>query len=135
MPEYTLTRTGNLPLRFEGKLIAEASSKWTNGRENNRWHVLKLYRTESRNYVLAIGFRTQWQGEQNTDVVIIAKSPADIQKRVADFVPLPPGVGYPPGEAYIDKQARLVNTMTTSFDHLVSDLFEGLEDEFAETID
>jgi len=65
MDQITLTRTGNRPLRFVGEQIENESTKWINGKQQNRWSEIGLYRTKNNLYVLAINYYTCWQGEQD----------------------------------------------------------------------
>lgn len=64
MKTYTLKRTGNRPLRFEGDLVAEESTKVMNGQENNRWHEFHLYRTSGGCFFLSVTYDSHWQGEE-----------------------------------------------------------------------
>lgn len=60
---YTLRRTGQAPLRFQGELLAEADGEYESGRDFNRWHELTVYRTRGGKYVLRIAYRSAHQGE------------------------------------------------------------------------
>ena len=64
MKTYTLKRTGNRPLQFEGELVAEESTKIMYGQENNRWHEFHLYRTGTGRFFLSLVYDSQWQGEE-----------------------------------------------------------------------
>ena len=55
-----LTRTGQRALEFDGTELASESSRSHAGKESNRWHELAVYKTDSRNYVVTIQYRTQW---------------------------------------------------------------------------
>lgn len=63
MEIYTLPRTGDRPVRFTGEILAQVSTREHQGPCENRWWVLTLYRTGVGQYVAAIGYHTQWQGE------------------------------------------------------------------------
>lgn len=75
----TLPRTGDRPLQFEGEPIAIASSEHLRGDgDATRWHELALYLLKGsgpknskgrapQQYILAIGYRTRWQGELDHD--------------------------------------------------------------------
>lgn len=135
MNTYTLQRTGDTPLRFRGERIAEASSRIVGGQERNRWFELALYRTVGGTYVAAIGFRSQWQGEHDEDRAAACETPAAVRDELTVRDPIPVGIGFPPGAAYAEKQARLLVALRHDYDALVTELFEGVADEFAETID
>lgn len=131
----TIDRTGKPPLVFEGEVIAEVDGKWTNGRENNRWHALTLYRTAGRRYVLHVAYRTQWQGELDHDVAEVATAPRDLATWVRTVDPLEAVKGYPTSEAYAEKQRRLEADMRLRFDRLATDLFGQMPEKFAEVIE
>lgn len=130
---YTLKRTGKPSLRFQGELLAQADGWQQNGCNQNRWHALTAYRTTGGKYVVSISYRTRWQGESDHDFAEVC---SDAQSAAAvfqgydavEFV-----AGYPPGNAYAEKQARLIQDLTQRYAVLVS---EVLADEaFAERID
>lgn len=131
---YTLTRTGDTPLRFRGEQIAAVSSRIINGQERNRWFDLALYRTAGGAYVAAVAFRSQWQGEHDDERAAVCETAAAVRDELTVRDPIPPGIGYPAGAAYQEKQARLYSTLRRDYEALVSELFAGV-DEFAEVID
>ena len=45
------------------KLSPPAPAASSEGKEQNRYHKLELYKTTDNRYVLAINYHTQWQGE------------------------------------------------------------------------
>lgn len=132
---FTLSRTGDRLLRFEGEMIAEVSSRRADKPNDNRWHEIRLYRTRGGQYVLAITFRTRWQDEQERLYAIVCNSPDEVRNKLTDYTPVPDGIGYPDGPAYREKQARLMTNLTIRYKALVTELFEGLGDEFTQTVD
>jgi hypothetical protein len=66
MQDYTLRREGDEPLRFDGELVAESSGFHFKGREQNRWHEVRVYRTDLGDYVAEIVYGTQWEQEAQT---------------------------------------------------------------------
>lgn len=133
---YTLTRTGRAPLAFDGETLADASSKWTNGRENNRWHEVAVYRTVGGRYVVAVTYQTQWQGEQDYHWVVEASEPSEVSATLAEFGDqiTEPVKGYPVGSAYAERQARLMSDLRQRYDSLVSEVL-GADKAFCEVID
>lgn len=129
MEEIKLKRTGQLPLAFAGELLKEEDGKWVNGKDQNRWHVIRLYRTEhSQRYVLAITYRTQWQGESDQDdVVVLGPEQSEMIAALRDYNPIPEGVGYPKAEHFKERQAALERDLSRRFAMLVSDLLEDVE--------
>lgn len=63
METITVRRDDGRDLRFQGELVAEASSQSCEGDSQNRWCELMLYRTAGGKFVGAEIGRTRWQGE------------------------------------------------------------------------
>lgn len=130
---YTLTRTGQRPLEFRGRLLAEADGD-IGPSGPSRWHELAVYQTEAGRYVVAITLLTRYQGEHDHHLVVYADDPEAIEAALREYDPCPPGIGYPPGPAYADRQARVTADLRRRYEVLVSDLFARLGPEFVETI-
>jgi hypothetical protein len=60
MPTFTLERAGAKHLRFNGELLAAASSR---DATSERWTDLALYRTAANSYVVSVIGRTTLDGE------------------------------------------------------------------------
>jgi hypothetical protein len=136
MSDFTIARTGRPPLAFTGEVVAEADGRWTNGRENNRWHELRLYRTGGGRWVAEVAYRTRWQGELDHDVAEVAATPAELAGWLRTEVdPLEAVRGYPAGDAYAEKQRRLENDLRLRFDRLATDLFAQVAADFAERVE
>ena len=136
MPRHSLTRSGLPPLVFIGELIAECDgSRSGDGRENNRYHNLALYRTDGGRYVLAIAYRTRWQGEIDHDAAYHATDPAELLGHLTSYDPLDHVAGFPPVEAHAQRQARLEDDITRRFARQITELYAQLPEEFAERID
>lgn len=132
--DITLKRTGKAPLRFKGELLEESEGERVGGRENNRWHELAVYRTPGGKYVVRIGYRTRWQGELGRDNAEIVAKPEEVAAVLRDYDPCAPVTGFPPGDAYAQKQARLMSDIRTRYEHQVSELLAS-SPEFAERVD
>lgn len=113
-------RTGDVPLQFEGDLIAEASSHWMDGRENSRWHELHLFRTTAGTYVLEIAFRSLWQGEPSLNSAFICQDAAAVREAITSYEPVPAGVGYKDMEVHFFQQSRLAGRLACQFQTAVS---------------
>jgi hypothetical protein len=135
MTEMLINRTGEPPLKFRGRSLVQVGGRIYQGQEQNRWHELEVFRTEGGNYVLAIGYHTQWQGEDDHLVALVCKQAGDVVARVRGYDPAEHVVGYPPGPGYADKQARLIETIRRRYNTLATDLYEQLGSEFAEVIE
>lgn len=145
---HTLSRTGESPLQFRGQLIAESDSR-PPGRpptDATRWHELALYELEPdpgteetraagvewpREYIVAVGWRTRWQGESDADDVLLAEDgmplsgTSEVVQALRDYDPLQHLTGYPPGEHYCDKQQRLEQALTREWRRAVTELLEA----------
>lgn len=128
---YTLPRTGDAPLKFTGEPIAASCGKRLLGKDNNRWHDLAVYSTES-GYVVAIQYGTQWQGESGYDLAAPCRTPAEVRKVLRDHDPTARLGGFPPGDAYADRQARLVADLRARYEQQVSEVLAGAGEDFAE---
>lgn len=126
-----LPRKGNAPLRFRGELLSEADSKTASGPCQNRWHELKLYRLADGGYVLAIGFRSSWQGEAALDDAIVCQGIDAVRIALQSHDPNGDYEGYPPGEHYDEKRRRLHDAVLRGYQMAVSNLL----DEFPEEVE
>jgi hypothetical protein len=133
MGKITITRTGNRPLSFEGKLIADSDSQNMRG-GSSRWHELALYELANGKYVVHVKFRTQWQGELPRDDAEIR----DTIERIADYLrgEYDPsmacvrlgreGSGY---DSIREKEARRMAELQERYDMAVSALLAELPEE------
>lgn len=131
--KYKLTRTGNAPLVFDGEIIAESNGRVASGKEQNRWHDLRLYRTTGGNYVLEIAYISQWEGELGTSVAIQV-SKESVLEELQMHDPIEYLQGFPRHEQYAEKQANLERWIVARYRAQVSDLLENVEELF-ETIE
>jgi hypothetical protein len=120
---YTLKRTGLRPLSFEGELLSEADSRQTQGPCENRWWSLELYRTGER-YIISVSYRTQWQGEHDTDTVVVLDTPKAIEEWLHEFPHLAGISGYPRGHE--ERQARLEQSLRQCWEAAVTELLAVL---------
>lgn len=135
MQDYTLERTGQAPLTFAGEMLARHDSRRTAGRDNNRWHVVVIYRTAAGAYVAEVVYRTCWQGEQDRYWAVAAAAgdvAAVLRELGAQSMLLP--IGYPAGEAYADRQTRMLVDLRARYDEAVSRVLDD-DPAFAERIE
>lgn len=124
---HKLPRTGNAPLAFDGDLIAESKGRFFEGCEQNRGHNLSLYRTEGGQYVIAIHYWTQWQGEgDHHEALVVDRDSVAEELQVYD--PCAHVQGFPPIEAYAKRQANLLSWIRRRYEAQVSELLDGIED-------
>ena len=135
-------RTGEAPLAFEGELLAEASGRLVGGKGRNRWHGVEVYRTAGGKYVLAIAYRTQWQGEQDHREAVVLGSLDEAAEQLRATVPTLHLEGYrtllanvSPGREspYRARQADLEAQLTRDWQHLAAEVLEtiGVEERIA----
>lgn len=129
---YTLRRTGQRPLAFQGELLAQASGKWQLHREHNRWHEIQVYETAGGKYIVAIAYRTIWEGEADHSYAEVCDEPTKVADVLREYDPIKFVVGYPAGSAYAERQARLIQDIQLRYDTLVSEVLS--DERFAERI-
>jgi len=119
MPIFKLARSGRAPLKFTGTLLADATSRVSSGFRSLRWHELQLYRREDGKLLLAIGYRTQWQGEEPRDDLLIVSDAEELDRAVAEFAP-EASVSVPPSDP--DKARRLAADIRSGFERAVGEI-------------
>jgi len=124
MAKVKLLRTGNAPLEFEGEKIAGVSGQHFRGKQRIRWHELALYRLADGRLVLSLRYRTQWEGEAETDEAHVCADQAELLQVLRGVDPADRVQGYPPHETYAAKQARLIEDLRLTCENLISDLLE-----------
>jgi hypothetical protein len=127
MATITLSRSGDLPLRFNGTLLAEAGSRG----DENRWHTLRLYAVAAGGWVLHTIWNSTWQGEQpELSTAERYETVGELQESIRDYDPLEYFVGPP-----IDhpKRGMLEKQIVNQYEQAVSDLFANTE--LAESLD
>lgn len=129
--QVKLTRTGQRPLEFTGEIVAEADSRWSAGRENNRWHELALYKTESGKYVLAVDYQTQWEGEHNHHDAWILDSPVDVESILTSLDPCEHMESMPSAPQFQDKDQKRRQILTWNYKNAVSELLSELPEQLA----
>lgn len=135
MPDtYTLSRSGRAPLTFTGELLAESDGERCAGKEQNRWHDLAVYRTTGGKYIVAIQYRTRWEGELSRDKVEISETAVAVACHLEEYNPTAAVRGFPAGDAYAERQARLLADIRQRYEAQVSEIL-GAMPEAAEDAD
>ena len=130
MEKYILKRTGNAPLQFTGELLAQNEGKWVNGKDQNRWHDLYLYRTESDQYVIHVVYHTIWQVELDHWWAEVASSPEEAVETLGFYEPIAVVQGFPNRPGYTERQANLLKWIKDRFDYQVGEILGEVEDLF-----
>lgn len=127
---HTLSRSGDSPLKFRGKLIASSGGQQFAGVSRNRWHELSVYSADTGEYVVRIEYHSQWQGESGLAAAHVCGSVADVKRVLRAHEPIYGHVGYPDRDS--DRQRRLESLIRLQWDEAVSELLG--RDEFADSI-
>jgi hypothetical protein len=124
---YRLLRTGDQPLAFEGRLIAEASGANINGRDRDRAHDVRVYQTAGGTHIVEIVYWSTWKGEPECRTVIVAgREPAGVAAALRKHDPLKSVMGYPPADRFRLKQDRLLARIRADYTTRVSDVLTCL---------
>lgn len=125
MKQYRLERTGERWLVFEGELIAQSDGQWAAGKEQNRWHDLRLYRTAGGRYVVHVIYRTKWEGELDYSWAEIATVDefADVLR---SYEPAINVQGFPDRPQYTTRQAALLAWIRRRYGAQVVDLLRDI---------
>ncbi len=115
-----LTRTGDAPLAFTGRMLADVSGKRLAEGDVPRWHDLAIYETAAGQYVVAIGYRTTWKGEMGRDSLAVVADRNELRDALKRYDPVAHVQGFPPGSQFAEKQARLVAMMRQQWDNLIT---------------
>lgn len=121
---WTLTRTGDLPLKVQGELLASRSSEITNGQERNRWHAITVI--QASKFVACVEWCSRWQGEPSHSTCLVADTLLQLADLLRDYDPLAHLIGFPDGAQFEKKQARLEQAIESDWDALLSNLFSEL---------
>jgi len=124
---FHLLRSGDQPIAFEGHLIADKSGPQINGRDRDRGHDIRLYRTTAGTYLVEIVYWSTWKGEPECRTVIAAgREPSRVTAALKLHDPLKPVLGYPPAERFKPKQDRLLARIRADYATRVSDVLAHL---------
>lgn len=123
MEEFTLERSGQVPITFRGRQIAcRDGERNRHAQEMSRYHDLAIYQTTRGRYLVQIQWRTRYQGEEGHDYVAVCDSLSEVAEELAGWNPLARLRGYPEGPHYVNKQARLEADVTARWAAQVSEV-------------
>jgi|AACY02.16.fsa_nt_gi hypothetical protein len=124
MKKYTVIRTGEMPLQFEGELLWEETSK--ERPEDSRWHELRLYRTENGKYVVEILSVSTYRHEGQTSSANVFDTLKAACREFLDFPPFCCFKGYPPWSDRQEDQAKLEDWVCRRYREAASRLVDRL---------
>lgn len=125
--EYTIRRTGDTPLRFEGEEVVRESTKYVRGRERNRWHEIAIYETVGGQWIVEISYRTQWQGETDHAEAEVLDGPGQVSRWLQAYSATAHVRGFPPTDTYRTRQERLLLDIRQDYVSLVADVLAADE--------
>lgn len=121
--DVSLPRSGDAPIAFRGRVVAQHAGKYHNGAPNKRYFDLTLYQTASGKYVLYRHYHTTWRGEMNHDHIFSADTLDAVVAHLRDWRPQNlKGLGYPPRKEYHALQQHLLAALTQLYEERVSAL-------------
>ena len=124
----TLDRTGQVPLRFTGQLLAESESKLDAGPLQKRWHRIRIYRTNGGSLILAVRFNTLWPNESENDVAQVCADNKALVKALSEYDPCSGWRGHPAGARGAEKKnATLRQTITDAYRRCVGAVLGKLD--------
>jgi len=137
MADITLDRTGDRPLAFSGKEVADATSKLDTDPGNRHWHDITVYKLAGKTtgFIVAVAYHTDWETETDHHCAEVC---ADV-KAVAEFLraydPLAWFIGPPkggPGSPQEQRRERLTRDLRLRYEDAVSEALDNLEPERVE---
>jgi hypothetical protein len=140
MEEFILDRDAKRPVRFHGTRLLENSGHWINGKDQNRYYVLTLYKHEDGRYILSWEYTSHWQGETSHARVEPFDSVEAAMQALEEFDPLVWLIGYRPILArhpeycrddtqtgYSQRQADLEAQLTGHYHQQVAEIARALD--------
>jgi len=124
--EFVLMRTGEPPLKFRGEVLASADGRWQNGKDQNRWHEITVYRTPGGNHVLEVVYHTLWQGESDHHHVVVTETLQGAISNLKAYDALEHLIGFPPHPQFTEKQARLEESIRQRWQSLMSEVLAAI---------
>ena len=106
-----LTRTGDAPLAFSGRILADVSGKRIGEGAVPRWHDLAIYETAAGQYVVTIGYRTTAKDEMGRDTLAVVVDRHELRDALKRYDPVAHVQGFPP---------RLLAMMRRQWDGLIA---------------
>lgn len=125
---FTLPRTGERPVVFEGRQLASQSSREAEGPLHWNWHEVALYETAGGQIVGAVSAHQEpppFARKQQPGVVhrVVKIEELDFaEEALNDAYIFPPEFGFPPGSPFVEKQRALMQRCSRGFARAMSRL-------------
>ena len=134
----TLERTGQAPIAFAGRLIAEVSGRTINApaaQDNSDWWDISIYQTDTPGspapHVVAIKYTNDHRGRVASQQAACCTN--DPAAALGEYNPLSVLRGYPPAPQYAERQRHLEKNCRLQFDMLVSSVLKQFPEEIDAT--
>ena len=124
MEEVLLSRTGKVPLKFMGELVAYANGLELKGDWDKRWHEIAIYRTQKGRWVVSINYRAneKYRKEPPYDRVEVFDDPDALAQFLEDYNSTLNMLGYPPKPQYEEYQRQEFIKTKNQWGALVADV-------------
>lgn len=109
MPEFNLHRTGKVPIKFSGDLIAHADGQEIKSDWDQRYWEIHLYRTaKNKRLVAQVAYRAnpKYRKEPPFDQVEVFDDPKELEKFLMQYDPTSCVLGFPPKPQYEEMQRQ-----------------------------
>lgn len=128
MNDFLLDRSGLRPLAFTGQELSTVEVVANSGPCSSRWWSIRAFKTDSDKYILALEWKTQWQGENNQDYAEVFESLDDLAYRLENWNPLVNLIGFPASTdgKYAAKQQHIEKTIQQVWAEQVSETLRTL---------
>jgi hypothetical protein len=123
---FEIEITGELSLEFDGISLISESNHWVNGQDRNRYHSIDIYEPSDGGYILHICFVTHWQGEHDQKEVWELGTLDQVVKILENYDPIEFLIGFPNGQHFAEKQARLEDALARDWVELKGKVLNSL---------
>lgn len=125
MEKFRLERTGEAPLAFTGRVIAESMGR-RDDTDVPRWHDLRVYRTKAGQLVLEVAYNTEWRGETGFRWARPVDA-GDLAGALRGYDPTEHVAGFPATPANADRQRNLLAWIRARYEAQVTELLSAVE--------
>ena len=139
--KYTLKRSGDRALAFQGRLVASAGEQGAHGEGKERWHTVSIYHTETDRLVAYVEYHATWEGEEEWQVAYVADSADELIRQLQEHDPMECVFGYPETPQFKSRNEQMKRVLLTRFDNALAKVLATAQkklrdrgDEFVETI-
>ena len=118
--KFLINRSGDRPLSFHGKKLAQSGEQGTQGEAKDRWHTITLYHTESDRFVAHIEYHATWEGEEEWSSAYVAISAEELVQQLQEHDPLTCVFGYPDTAQFKSRNEQMHRVLQTRYDNAMA---------------